>query len=414
MWSLWSTRPRQLFLLLMALIATIFVWAFMTNVDKSINLEGELAPEGRPVVVQSDVQGRVTSIMTHVGQNVTKGQRLFDLEPSDDLVGLAESQARVWQLMAQVERYKAQSRLSKNIAQVEGVPDQVIADQLVGHNAELSELEDQLSEIDEQIRSAMAQAQAVRALIPSIEAQISLSKTRHQMLVKLNEEKFEGELAVMEAAQSVADSKARLLENRARLVEIEGQVKGLKAARVSTVSSFKARASGALVSAQQELEVETARLDGFKEKVSRYVLEAPVGGMISRVGIDNPGEVAEFGRTLAELIPNGVPISFYGRARSEAISEIVLGTRARVTLVSMDTRRTLPLDGVVTHVDPDATEHETYGRFFGVRVSVQSRDDVRLIPGVNGTAFVHLGERTVIEYLAEPIVNALDTALSER
>ena len=402
-----------MFTLLTGLILSVLVWTATFTLDKSELIMGELAPEGRPVLVQSEVQGRIISIDTRVGASVSRGDRLVSLQASDDQAALEESGLRLWQLRVQEARYLAEQALRRSGSFPGQAPRDLVEDQQVALEASLQDLEARLTEIDEQRSSLTAKAASVRALIPGIRNQIRLASARHQMLIELNRAQFEGELAVMEASQALEDGRARLLETEARLIDIEGQVTNLSAARESVLSTFKRDATSALVEVRQELALEGARFGSLRDRVGRYVFDSPVDGLISKVGADNPGQVVQFGHSLVEVIPNGVPISFYGRASPSAISEISEGLPARITLVNMDTRRVQPLDGLITHIDPDATEDEQHGRYYRVTVQLQERPDVDLIPGVTGSAFIRLGERTVLEYLLEPIINALSTALSE-
>ena len=73
----------------MGLIIAIFLgtgfWAAFTELDEVIRSSGQVVPASNAKVVQSEFQGKVSTINVSVGDNVKKGNVLLVLDNSDFL-----------------------------------------------------------------------------------------------------------------------------------------------------------------------------------------------------------------------------------------------------------------------------------------------------------------------------------------
>jgi len=96
------------------------------------------------------------------------------------------------------------------------------------------------------------------------------------------------------------------------------------------------------------------------------------------------------------------------------------GQDAVVKLASADAMRFDNLDGKVVSVSPDTLLSPEGQPFYKVRIETR-RDHFRrganrydLFPGMQVSTSIHTGQRTVLEYLIDPFLDARDRALQER
>ena len=80
----------------------------------------------------------------------------------------------------------------------------------------------------------------------------------------------------------------------------------------------------------------------------------------------------------------------------------------------MDTRTEPPIIGYVANVEKNSRVDDTFGRYFQVEIqfSESERSEV-IVPGVDGSASILLGKRSVLEYILEPIFTSFRGVLSE-
>ena len=78
------------------------------------------------------------------------------------------------------------------------------------------------------------------------------------------------------------------------------------------------------------------------------------------------------------------------------------------------------LDGTVVHVSPDTMVTSEGQPFYKVRVSTESDHFRRgnrkysLYPGMQVVTNIQTGERTVLEYILDPLRDSIDEAMRER
>ena len=96
------------------------------------------------------------------------------------------------------------------------------------------------------------------------------------------------------------------------------------------------------------------------------------------------------------------------------------GQPATVKLATGDARMFGNLDGIVTHISPDAITKPEEGTFYRVLVETEidrfERDGRRyqLYPGMRVLVGIKTGERTVMEYLLYPYFDKLYRGFHER
>ena len=155
-------------------------------------------------------------------------------------------------------------------------------------------------------------------------------------------------------------------------------------------------------------------METLSQKVKEYQVESPLDGIISKVFFKNIGEVVAQASTLGELIPKGRPLIFAAKLKPGDILEVTAGQETLITLSNMDTRTEPPIIGKVAYVEKNSRLDDKFGRYFQVEIEFDNPKKPELIvPGVDGSASILLGKRSVIEYILEPIFSSLRGVLSE-
>ena len=408
--------PRSLFPIFTALVASIFLWAAIFEIDTSVLMPGELRPLGQSVRIQNRFEGKVSSDIPLVGQKVTAGDVLFTLETDVDQAAAEENAIQLASVEARLARLRAQVSLQPELVAArvtEGEPEQ-LADQQVILTAVLETLQSQLSILDSERESAEAESLSLSRATGGIEEAVDVADKKLRLVRQLYQDGYEGELAFLEARQAKVEAARALNQHLVQIEQLEGKIQSLRERRLSELSKFKSQAAEELAATIDEFNTLRARRESLTARFDEYVIVAPVSGTIGRMHVNNVGEVLTPGALIAEVIPEGVPIVFYGRLQEMDLADVAAGQRARVTLSFMDTRSEKPLDASVLSVDPDVTVNEDGSRFYSVVVDLlEGRDGVTLYPGSGGSAFLITGRRTVLAYLFEPIYDVFTKALRE-
>ena len=178
--------------------------------------------------------------------------------------------------------------------------------------------------------------------------------------------------------------------------------------------NFDRDVSAQISDISQRLEFALISIETLRQRVQEYEVKSPLDGTISKVFFNNVGEVVAKASTLGELIPKGRPLIFAGKLKPGDILDVTKGQETLVTLSNMDSRTEPPIVGHVANVEKNSRVDENFGRYFQVEIEfVAPRKPALIVPGVDGSASILLGKRSVIEYILEPIFASLGGVLSE-
>jgi HlyD family secretion protein len=130
-------------------------------------------------------------------------------------------------------------------------------------------------------------------------------------------------------------------------------------------------------------------------------------------GVVRPGEV------LMSLLPDQDNLVVEARLPPTDIDQVYVGQIATLMFTSFNMRTTPQLNGTVSRVSPDISVDEATGEaYYLTRLSIPLKEQARLsdqqiVPGMPVDAFILTGERTLINYILQPIMDHLQRALRE-
>ena len=150
------------------------------------------------------------------------------------------------------------------------------------------------------------------------------------------------------------------------------------------------------------------------------MMRAPVDGRVAGVQQIGPGTVVSGGRTLMELVPNGRALVIEARVKPQDIDEVRMGMKAKVRLSGLNQRWTDPVPAQVVTISADRLVNQHTGEeFFGVDLRIDPKDlrhlpkGLKLSPGMPADAMIVTGKRTIMGFLATPILDTFHNAFRE-
>ncbi len=199
---------------------------------------------------------------------------------------------------------------------------------------------------------------------------------------------------------------------------------------------------------RQKLQAERAdnsdKLDKTQAEVTKQQyrnglleLKAPQDGIIKDLATHTIGTVISPGTILMTLVPKDEILRAEVWVSNEDVGFIHLGEPTKIKFASYQFQKYGMVDGKVAHLSADATDNTQQGagqsapppsakspngQPFSYRALVDLKaqellvDGVRhaLSPGMQVTAEIHLGTRTILEYLLSPVMGAFQEAGRER
>jgi adhesin transport system membrane fusion protein len=124
--------------IILAFVGLFLIWAWLTELDRSVNAMGRVVPSSKMQIVSNFEGGVVEQILVKSGQMVKKGDILVRLSPTMSSAEQGSNSASVDSLRAKVARLSAEVRgASPNYS---GVPAGQIAIEQSLHRARSAEL----------------------------------------------------------------------------------------------------------------------------------------------------------------------------------------------------------------------------------------------------------------------------------
>jgi HlyD family secretion protein len=423
-----SPLPRLVLYLLLSLVAALLVWMHFGRLDVVAVAQGKLVPQNALKIVQPAEAGIVRDILVKEGEAVREGQVLARMDAR-----IAEADTRV--LRAELQRRSLQLR--RIDAELGGAPLKRQSDD----PAELiAQVEAQLQARRQAHLDALGAEQALRTraqhdLGSASEVQAKLEKTtpiyreQERAWEQLAREGFAGRLMALERsrgrieAEQDLKAQARNIEGlKATIVQSDKRVAQIQSSYRQQLHNERAEAEGAYQKLQQ---------DWAKQQHRQALLElkAPQAGVVKDLATHTPGTVVAPGTILLTLVPRDEPLLAEVWVTNADAGFVQPEQKARIKFASYPFQRYGLVDGKVRLVSADAQDKAVTPegatrqlQELAYRALIELDADslrfeaqtLKLVPGMLVSAELHIGDRSVLEYLLSPIRKVAAEAARER
>jgi len=316
--SLEHDRPRRggWIVLGVAVLVAWGLWAWLAEVPLVVeSASARLESEARAHAVETPIDGVVSVIHVELGDAVSAGQPLVELDRAPLLAQLRQEQARREALLRRIEH--AEQEL-------------LAVDELMLHQNEAAAAaqSEALAKVHaSRVRTRFSQVQLLRAEALAGAGAISA----------LESEGLRADAAVGAALDRAGAASATHVEREAKVRGSEGR------ARVAELRGVIAQLRG-------EIDVIDASLARLGLDVDRTVIRSPVAGIVGELSRVQIGAVVESGERLASVVPPG-RLRVTGEFHPADVSgRVVLGAVARVRLDGFPWIRHGTAEGRVTHI----------------------------------------------------------------
>lgn len=412
---------------LLLLCGALGGWAATARIDGAILGAGSVALSAKPQLVQSLDGGVLREILVKNGDRVEAGEvllRLDDTLASASLGIARERLAHALALRARLEAeqlglpapdfgYDALPVAIPDTSGPEAVQTRIFQARqeiLAGGRARLTETLD----------SHEAQIRGIEGQKVAAEEQVRILKEDLERMQTLDAEG-------LTIARDMNDVSRALAETTGQVSALESQVAALRIAMqdaelavVQEEDSFREQVATDLQEAEARVDELVLEIVTREAELARMEILAPADGVVHGMQVATVGGVAPQGQTLLEVLPVGQGLEFQVRIDPRDIDRVHPEQGAEILISSLDPRTTPRLKAEVTQVSADAFADERTGlTHYEVTLVVPPEelarlgDEVNLVPGMPVQAFLEMGERSVLEYLVQPVAVHLRDAFRE-
>lgn len=419
---------RKVLWALLAMLAALLLWAAIGKLDIVAVAEGKLIPQSYLKIVQPAEAGIVQEILVKEGDVVKTGQVLMRM---DSLVTEADAKS----LAADSQRKRL--TLGRIDAELGGKPfviDQADPPALAReveaqYRANRAALEAALAEERSRLVKARQDLAATQQVKEKLDQTLPHYREQDKAFEKLAKDGFAGPLMA-------SDKKRERVEKEQ---ELQTQLYLIESARASIAQSEKKLAQiesdyrrqlhGERNDIQGQLDKLTQEVAKQAHKQSLQELKAPQEAVVKELATHTAGAVVQPGTVLVTLVPKEETLRAEVWVSNEDIGFVRQGQAVKLKFAAFPFQKYGMADGRVEHVSADAADNaqgqnETakpaqplrYKALVALEAMQLDMDGERfpLSAGMQTNAEIHLGERTVLEYLLSPVRKAWHEAGRER
>ena len=411
-----------LLLIVVTLIAVIFVWAAVTELDNVVRGSGKTISEANNQLVQSSEPGVIRKRYISEGDFVKKGQLLFDIDPIDAKTQLDQAEKRYSTLIVKSLRLKAEiDEVSPNFTQelIEAAPN-AVSTELALYRARLDDLNTKSAILEQRRIQKLNEIQELKIAYDTASNGLALIRQEISTLEPLVRSGLapETRLIALKRDEEVTIGNANSAESGQKrltsgLDEISEQLKAEK-------QSYKTSALTDLSSIESEIAELKARIPALESRVERTSVKSPVDGVVNRINYVTADAYISTGEVLLEIVPTGTDLIVETKVDPKDIADIIIGQDVKISLTAYDPAKFGRIDGEVIGVSADAiSDQQTGQQYYLVDVSINGTlyetdgNEVVILPGMVASIDVLSGKRTILDYFWQPMARTKDKAFRE-
>ena len=398
-------------------------WAWKGQLAIVSVAEGEVVPSTQVKTIQHLEGGIVREIKIREGERVKTGQSLISLESTASGADVGELKTRIVGLKIEIARLQAAASNAKKPA----FPGNLVKSHPSLIREAIQLFESRKRRLDDEFasqRAIMAQRkqdiQEATARIKNQRNSMKLLKEQIAISEDLLKEQLTNRYKHLDLLKELAKLKGSIEEDKVALKRAGSALTQASANRDSIRSKFSEEARTKLDAARRQLEEFAPRMSKFEDSLKRTILRSPVNGVVKSIHVVTIGGVVRAGDAIIDIVPEGDRLIIEAKLKTQDIGYVRQQQSARITLASADAMRFDGLDGTVIRVSPDTITGNDGEPYYKVRIQTdrnhfrRAENRYDLFPGMQVIASIHTGERTIMEYILDPFLNAGDTAMRER
>jgi len=419
-----NIRDYFTILLVSALLLCAGYWAKTTFLDVVTQGEGRVVATGENKIVQAPQNAKITEF--HVSENgsVQTGDVLITLSPIQAAASLQELNTKIANLLARkvsLEGQLERRTLPEIKRELSDFPEDII-------RAELENIEARRRELASKIATLEQKVTLFEKEISSFEVSID---GKVDLLDIVNEEKEEIDKLLEIGAVGNAEKYKIDREKRALEVEIAAieenkilkntEINGIKTEIIALQASYDAEIIREINNLEPEILELNAKKPAFEERLKDTKVLAPINGKINKLFFNTMGAIVREGEQLVEIVPTDNELEIKGYIDPKDIGQVEPGQAVRITLTAFDPSKYGYLQGILKKISIDAIyREETRSYMYEVSTTINTKDftdindePIQITPGMIAQIAIIRGERSILDYLWQPVSKTKDTAFRE-
>lgn len=416
--------PRWTLRILSLLSVAILLVSTVGRLDIVASAKGKVMPSDRVKIIQPAITGVTRRILVRDGQRVKAGQLLIELDTKQ--AAADSDRARKDRVDAGLAIAGAEACLKavdgQGMPRLDAIVDaspsaqehaQVFAESQIREFR--AKLESARSELDQRI----AEKLTAEAEIGKLEATAPLARKEADDYRKLSVDNYVSKHDYLEKEQSALTAEHELIAQRSHSHELAAAITKQKAEIQTVISTFRREQLDTITKAREQLQHSSQDETKANTRQDLLSLTAPVSGTVQQLAIHTLGGVVTTAQSVMEIVPDDT-LEVEATIENKDIGFVKVGQEATVKFDAFPYTEYGYVKGKVISVSNDAYQDKKTGLAFKAVVKLSESfitvrgQGVSVTPGMQVTADIRTGKRSVATYFLSPLVENVQESMRER
>ncbi|MFI0844672.1 HlyD family type I secretion periplasmic adaptor subunit [Mesorhizobium sp. IMUNJ 23232] len=428
--------------IIIVFVTGALIWSWFGRIDTFATIQGKLIPIGKVQVIEPLITGTVKAIHIKAGDHVALDAPLVELDPAQHVAerrkvagDLAVAEVSVARLKAVLDAVANDTPPAQaGFTAPAGASPALVELQLLQMRQSLAAYRAEQASLEADIAQKRVEVEHGKRSLVERRKLVGLTGDRLKIFLELEQRGVGIKSNTIDARQGEQDQLMATVTEEGRIAELEATAATLAARKRERREAYLDKIASELIEVDRSigaLSQELAKAELF-ERAS--LLKSPVAGRVQQLQVNTQGQVVQTGQELMVIVPDGTALEIEAMLLNKDKGFVRDGQEVRVKLEAFPFTRYGTLDGKVLTVSNDAipadaqaagaakeTARDAAGPLvFPVRIGLDATsirvqgEEVVLTPGMSVTAEIKTGERRVIEFLLDPLIEMKDEAFHER
>ncbi len=402
-------------------------WITFAKISGAVIAPGEIRVDTERKTVQHLEGGIIRRILVRDGDEVEQGQPLILLDSSKINPTIDQLHLQIMSARLRIARFEAQKLLADEVEWPENdgtVPSESYRElrdsarkvfhsdrEALANNVDL--LTQQKALLASQDSSFRGRLRAEEDVVKSLQVELDAK-------MPLFEQDYIDKTEILRIQRAIAERRgqiAALKGNRAELNEKRGQ---LDIQIQAAIDKYRQDAVTSQEQWQQQKFDLEQKLLPLLDAGRRLTITAPITGEVVELKVHSAGGVVRSGEPLLDIVPRDSRLVVVCNIQVQDIAKVHIGQQADVQLTAFNQRTTPKIAGKVVYISADRILHNSVqGQVSAYTVHIEldreqlKKEGLTLSAGMPAAAFIQTRQRTVLDYLLEPVLVNFNKALRE-
>lgn len=413
------------------------LWAATAPLDSAAVAIGTVISDSKKRIINHREGGIIKQIYVNVGDEVVPGDKLLEFDDTSVRTEYESVLSQYRNFLASESRLIAEINNSDKVDYPEfltasmSVPE---VEKIIKTNNNLfaSKKEAMKSEtgaINEKIKQNKKQIEGFLARKESFAKTLSVIQDRLDATKKLHNKGYAQKAQLLEFEEREARALSEIAVTDTEIARLEQQISEYEMSLINSNSKMLASNLSELKEVQTKL---PHLVEGYKDlegRLSRMLIVAKVDGIVNKIEHTTVGSSVQALYPLIEISPKNDKLVIEAKIKPKSIDSIQVGQESKIRFSAFKSRVSPIFIGNVTSISPDIVEPqrqmpdpELQSGYYLAQIELDIEDfnkkaaarQLKLRPGMQAEVQIITGERTLLRYLLDPVVDAMFKGFKER